>query len=59
MLLLRKGVYRDECMDNQEKFNKTLLPEKKKDFYNHLNMGDNTDSDDADTNRTRIKRFQE
>ena len=32
---------------------------KKKDFYNHLNMGDNTDSDDADTNRTRIKRFQE
>ena len=40
----------------RKKFNKTLLPEKK-DFYNHLNMGDNTAADDAHPNRTRIKRF--
>ena len=31
-------------MDNWEKYNKTLLPEKE-DFYSHLNMQDNTDAD--------------
>ena len=31
-------------MDDWEKFNETLLPEKK-DFYSHLNMEDITDAD--------------
>ena len=31
-------------MDDWEKFNETL-PEKKKDFYSHLNMEDITDAD--------------
>ena len=39
MLLLRKGVYPDEYMDNQEKFNKTLLPEKKKGLLQPLKHG--------------------
>ena len=28
ILLLRKGVYPYECMDNRERFNETLLPNK-------------------------------
>ena len=39
-----KSVYPYEYMDNWEKFNETLLPEKK-DFYSHLNMEDITDAD--------------
>ena len=44
ILLLRKGVYPYEYMDDWEKFNKTSLPEKE-DFYSHLNMEDITDAD--------------
>ena len=44
ILLLRKGVYPYEYMDDWEKFNETLLPEKVY-FYSHLNMKDITDAD--------------
>ena len=43
ILLLRKGVYSYECMDEWEKFNKTLPG--KKDFYSNLIMEDVKDSD--------------
>ena len=46
ILLLRKGVFPYEYMDNCEKFNETSLPEKE-DFYSHLNMEDITDTDCA------------
>ena len=41
-LLLRKGVYPYEYMDNWERFNETSLPDKKY-FYSSLNMEDITD----------------
>ena len=44
ILLLWKGVYFYEYMDDWEKFNETLLPEKE-DFYSHLNIEDITDAD--------------
>ena len=44
ILLLWKGVYPYEYMDDWEKFNETSLPEKD-DFYSHLNMEDITDAD--------------
>ena len=44
ILLMRKGVYPYENMDDSEKFNKTSLPETE-DFYSHLKMKDITDSD--------------
>ena len=44
ILLLRKGVYLYEYMDDWEKCNETLLPEKVN-FYSHLNMKDITDAD--------------
>ena len=44
ILLLQKGVYRYEYMDDWENFNKKSLPEKE-DFYSHLNMEDATDGD--------------
>ena len=37
ILLLRKGVYPDEYMDDWEKFNETTLPEKKE-FCSNLNI---------------------
>ena len=37
-------------MDDWEKFNETLLPEKE-DFYSHLNMEDITDADYAHAKR--------
>ena len=43
-LFLQKGFYTYEYMDDWEKFNETLLPEKE-DFYSHLNMEDITDAD--------------
>ena len=46
ILLLRKGIYPYEYMDDWEKFNETSLPEKE-DFYSHLNMKDITDADYA------------
>ena len=39
ILLLRKGVYPYEYVDDWENFNETWLPEKE-DFYSHLNMED-------------------
>ena len=57
ILLLRKSVYPDECMniwmmDNWKKFNERSLPgKKKKDFYSHLNMKDITDADYAHAKR--------
>ena len=44
ILLLRKGVYPYEYMDDWEKFNETTLPEKEE-FYSNLNMEDITDVD--------------
>ena len=44
ILLLIKGVYPDEYMDDQEKFNEPTLPEKER-FYSNLNMKDITDAD--------------
>ena len=44
ILLLRKGVYPYEYMDNWEKFNETSLPIRE-DFYSHLNMEDIDDID--------------
>ena len=42
-LLLRKGVYPYEYMDDLEKFNETSVPEKE-DFYGCLNMENITDA---------------
>ena len=44
ILLLRKGVYPYEYMDNWERFNETLLPSKEV-FYRNLNMEDIDDID--------------
>ena len=41
ILLLRKGVYPYEYMDQREKFNETQLPEKEE-FYSNLHMEDIT-----------------
>ena len=43
ILLLRKGIYPYEHVDDWEKFNETTLPEKK--FDSNLNMKDITDAD--------------
>ena len=42
-LLLQKGVYPFEYMDDREKFNEILLPEKE-DFCSHLNIEGITDA---------------
>ena len=44
ILLLRKGVYPYEYMDDWEKFKETTLP-KKEEFYSNLNMEDIADAD--------------
>ena len=44
ILLLRKGVYLHEYMDNWEKFNETSLPNKES-FHSRLNMEDINDID--------------
>ena len=44
ILLLRKGVYPYEYMDNWERFNETSLPSKES-FYSNLNMEDIGDID--------------
>ena len=43
-MLLRKGVYPYEYMDNWERFNKTLLPDKES-FYSNVNMENINDID--------------
>ena len=42
--MLQKGVYSYEYINDWEKFNGTLLPEKE-DFYSHVNMEDIADAD--------------
>ena len=46
VLLLRKGVYPYEDIDNWEKFDKTALPPKEA-FYSNLNLEDISDEDYA------------
>ena len=50
ILLLRKGVYLYEYMDNWERFNEILSP-KKEAFYSNLNMEDITDTDYKHANK--------
>ena len=50
ILLLRKGIYPYEHMDNWEKFDETSLPNKR-DFYSRLDMEDITDIDYRHTKR--------
>ena len=50
ILLLQRGVYLYEYMDDCEKFNETLLLEKEG-FYSHLSIADVTDADDTQANR--------
>ena len=56
ILLLRKGVYPYEYMDNSERFNVTLLPNKEY-FYNNLNM-ENIDDIDYRHGSNVFKRFK-
>ena len=62
VLLLRKGAYPYEYMDDWEKFNETSLP-KKEDFYSNLNMEDITDAGYAHVKRVckdfKIKNLEE
>ena len=44
VLMLRKGVYPYQYMDEWEKVNETSLPEKEE-YYSDLNMEDITDAD--------------
>ena len=56
ILLLRKGVYPYEYMDNCERFNETPLPNKES-FYNNLNM-ENIDDIDYRHGSNVFKRFK-
>ena len=56
VLLLRKGVYPYEYMDSWERFDETLLPDKKA-FYSSLNMEDITDVDYRHANNA-FKKFK-
>ena len=60
--LLRKGVYRYECMYSWERFNETSLPNKKA-FYSELNLEFITDKDYAHAQKVwevfKIKNFGE
>ena len=56
ILLLRKGVYPYEYIDNWERFNETSLPNKES-FYNNLNM-ENIDDIDYRHGNKRFKRFK-
>ena len=50
ILLLRKGVYPYEYMDNWERFNAILVPNKEA-FYSNLNIEDITDTDYRHANK--------
>ena len=50
ILLLRKGVYPYDYMDNWERFDETLLPSREA-FYSNLNMEDITDADYRHANK--------
>ena len=56
ILLLRKGLYPYEYMDDWEKYNETSIPEKD-DFYSHLSMEDITVADDVYAKRV-CKNFE-
>ena len=56
VLLLRKGVYPYEYVDNWERFSEISLPSKK-DFYSNLNMEDISDIDYRHANNV-FKRFK-
>ena len=56
ILLLRKGVYPYEYMDNWERFNETLLPSKES-FYSNLNV-ENIDDIDYRHGNNVFKRFK-
>ena len=56
ILLLRKGVYPYEYMDNLEKFDETSLPNKES-FYSSLNM-ENIDDIDYRHGNDVFKRFK-
>ena len=56
VLLLRKGVYPYEYVDNWKKFDKTSLPNKE-DFYSNLNMEDINNIDYRHANNV-FKRFE-
>ena len=56
VLLLRKGVYPYEYMDNWERFNETSLPNKES-FYSNLNM-ENIDDIDYRHSNNVFKRFK-
>ena len=56
VLLLRKGVYPHENVDNWERFSEISLPSKK-DFYSNLNMEDISDIDYRHANNV-FKRFK-
>ena len=56
ILLLRKGVYPYEYMDNWERFNEMSLPSKES-FYSNLNMENNDDIDYRHGNNI-FKRFK-
>ena len=56
ILLLRKGVYPYDYMDNWERFNETLLPSKES-FYSNLNM-ENIDDIDYRHGNNVFKRFK-
>ena len=55
-MLLRKGAYPYECMDNRERFNETSLPNKES-FYSNLNMENIDDINYRHVNNV-FKRFQ-
>ena len=52
-MLLRKGVYPYEYMDDWEEFNETWLPEKE--FYTNLNMEDISDANYMQAKRVCIE----
>ena len=56
VLLLRKGVYPHQYIDNWERFNETSLPNKEY-FYSNLNMGNIEDIDYRHGNNV-FKRFK-
>ena len=56
ILLLRKGAYPYECMDNWERFEETSLPDKKS-FYSSLNM-ENIDDIDYRHGNNVFKKFK-
>ena len=57
ILLLRKGVYPYEYMDNWERFNETSLPDKES-FYSNLNIFIVTDDIDYRHGNNVFKRFK-